>query len=263
MAALPCSTLLSLQRLDLSEQSIPHRSIARALEGLPQLQCVHLKEMEQVEAPCLPHLQRLCVRVQTEAEAEHLAAAVPHLTGLTRLTVDDNWSEVGEDDQLQLPGLQQLVALRELQCAGPVPPQVWYCTQLTALTCSDSFLDQDEAVPEGQDFQLGALQRLHLRNATAYFLPQLCSLRQLTSLLWVDAADTDDVEARTLPSSFSLLRWVLRYGCWRWAAGGLLLIGDTHSAACSCISCEPGGRRHLLEPVLRSAQHLPTSARAL
>jgi hypothetical protein len=151
------------------------------------------------EQPSLPHLQQLSLSIQCTEEAQLLAAATQHLTALTHLTVDDNFSDPDMDAQLQLPGL------RELRYLGPVLPQVWYCPQLTALTCCNRYLDQDD-LPDA-DLQLGRLQRLQLRNATWTFPPQLCRLEQLTSLLWMDEEDRDD-DMKMLPDEFSKLRWM-------------------------------------------------------
>ena len=201
----PCRTLFNLRRLDLRLRGVPHSNIAQALEQLPLLQCVQLSESVLAEPPRLPHLQRLDLWIRSAGEAQHLAAAIQHLTELTHLIVNDNFSNPETEAQLQLPGLQQLAQLRELHYSGPVPPQVWYCPQLTALTCYDNYLDQDD-LPDA-DLQLGRLERLQLCNAAWTFPPQLCRLEQLTSLLWVDEDPTED-NMKTLPAQFSKLRWV-------------------------------------------------------
>ena len=114
----PCRTLSSLRRLDLNLRGMPHSDIARALGQLPLLQSVQLRESLLSEPPMPPQLQRLSVWIQCSEEAQHLAAALPHLTALTNLTVADELSDSELEAQLQLPGLQELVQGASVLGAG-------------------------------------------------------------------------------------------------------------------------------------------------
>lgn len=114
--------------------ALPARSVAAALYGLRHLHSVRLVDWCLDATPMLPHLRRLAVQVGTPQAAQQLAAAVPHLTSITRLVVRDVIEAEDDAGLVQLPGLRELGGLRELVCVGSTLPQAWYCTQLTALT---------------------------------------------------------------------------------------------------------------------------------
>lgn len=198
----------------LEVEALPASTIGRALHGLQHLRSVRLVDRCLAAAPALPHLRSLAAKVYTPEAVQQLAAAVPQLTSVTQLIVED---AVGDDEAalVQLPGLRELGSLRELVCISCVPPQAWYCPQLTALTCQWCRLDDEESVsmlaqlPEPP--QLAGLRRLELRDGCSFsatFPPELCQLTGLTSLLWMEATDGFDSSEgwKDVPRDFSRLR---------------------------------------------------------
>lgn len=176
-----------------------------------------------MELSWLPHLRRLAVELENLEAAEALDRVLPGLTCLSHLAFVDDFSmeTLDDEERLQLPELQSLPALVELQCVRWVPPevkmlgrlrapcaasvlhlsrfilapakllQVWYLEHLTALTCWDTWNWDAAGMLAPSEMQLQRLQRLQLRACSfatdhrGRLRRQLC-IPELTSLLWMD-----------------------------------------------------------------------------
>ena len=220
--------------------------MADALGVLPQLKSITLKDRGPKQLARLPHLRRLTIKLGDPEDAEGLARALPQLTCLTRLAFVDSFSDESEQP-LQLPELQSLTALVEMQCIGWVPPQVrcccicwcpvaapgtawrgcqphsmhrhpalecslqvWHCRHLSALTCWDCIEEGNAAaLPAPAEMQLQCLQRLQLRGASFATDAGGCLRPQLCipSLTSLLLVDAEYYEDKLLPPEFSRLRW--------------------------------------------------------